>query len=177
MIDWKTAIAQMVLIKQAIYDLDTEHLWEYRLPKLAAREEELKAVEAHLDEPLDPEYRSFLSYAGGWPAFYQTVDLFGPADLLDGRLFCHAMESLATIDELVLTSSHLRRKDLLPIAASLEDLDLFVITKRTCPSPGQVIWFAGGEIDRFPSFSDYYIAMLDYNRLEVQQLCAGKSTE
>jgi len=170
MIDWKSRIAQMVYIKQTIFELDAEHLWEYRLPRVASTEAELLAVEASLGEQLNPEYRSFLGYAGGWPAFYQTVDLFGPFDVADSTIFSQAMEMLASIENVVLDGSQLRREDLIPIAATSLDLDLFVITRRSSPSPGQVIWFAGGEVDRFPSFGEYFLAMMEYNRREIERL-------
>jgi len=38
-----------------------------------------------------------------------------------------------------------------------------------------MVWLAGHEIDRFPSFDEYFWAMADYNRLEVQHLRAAAS--
>jgi hypothetical protein len=175
MTDWKDLIAQMVLIKQAIFALDVEHVWEYHLPRSAATEDELRAAEAHLGESLDPDYRRFLTYAGGWPAFYHTVDLFGPLDLMDGPLFRHAVKMLAVLDDVVFREAQLRRSDIMPIAATPVDLDVFVMTRSSSSLPGQVVWFAGGEIERFPSFSAYFLAMMEYNRRAVQRLRDGTS--
>jgi hypothetical protein len=116
------------------------------------------------------EYRTFLLHANGWPAFYQTVDLLGADDLTGGKRFEHAAEMLGYVEEGVLADAGLRRNDLLPIAASPVDLDLFVITRPSSARPGVVIWLAGTEVDLFPSFSEYFLAMIDYNRLEVQEL-------
>jgi hypothetical protein len=44
------------------------------------------------------------------------------------------------------------------------------MTRRSASQPGMVGWLAGSEIDRFPSFDEYFIATVDYNRLEVQHL-------
>jgi len=173
---WKQRIVQLVYIKQTISDLDSKGIWQYRLPGLAADEEKLQAVERLLGEPLDPQYREFLSYAGGWPAFYQTVDLFGPDDLLGGDRSRHANEMLSYLEDTVLEAAVVRREDLLPIAASPVDLDLFVMTRRSSQTPGVAIWFAGYEVDRFPSFEEYFLAMMDYNRAEVEALRKARAT-
>jgi hypothetical protein len=169
-VNWKERIVELVIIKQTINELDTEGLWEYRLPRVAATPAQLEAVEAALGEPLDPGYRDFLEHAGGWPAFWQTVDLFGPEDLLGGERFRHATEMLTYVEVDVLTAGGLSRTDLLPIAASPVDLDLFLMMRRSSPSPGVVVWVAGSEVDRFPTFEDFFLAMVDYNRLELEHL-------
>jgi hypothetical protein len=33
-----------------------------------------------------------------------------------------------------------------------------------------VIWFDGNEVDWFPSFDECFLAMMDYNREEIQAL-------
>jgi SMI1-KNR4 cell-wall len=170
MTDWKQRIVELVLVKQKLAELDTKGLWQYRLPSVAATEGKLKSVEARLGEALDPAYRTFLLHADGWSSFYQTVDLFGSDDLMGNDRHHHATEMLSYVEEGVLTLGGLRREDLLPIAASPVDLDLFVMTRRSASHPGMVIWLAGSEIDRFPSFDEYFLAMVDYNRLEVQHL-------
>lgn len=168
--DWKQRIVELVLVKQKLAELDTKGLWQYRLPAVAATETKLKSVEAYLGEALDPAYRAFLLHADGWPAFYQTVDLFGSEDLMGNDRQHHATEMLSHVEESVLTFGGLRREELLPIAASPVDLDLFVMTSRLAAQPGMVVWLAGSEIDRFPSYDEYFLAMVDYNRLEVQRL-------
>jgi hypothetical protein len=116
--DWRPAIVRMVEIKQAIYEADTDGLWEYHLPKVAATEDEIAAVEARLGIRLDPQYREFLRYANGWPSFYQSVDLFGTEDLAGGPMMDHVNEMLDVIEpEPVLEQAGLRaaiRRDLKP---------------------------------------------------------------
>ena len=170
MTDWKSRIVQLVLVKEGIAEVDTKGLWEHHLPAVAATESRLRAVEARLAEPLDPSYRAFLLHADGWPAFYQTVNLFGSDDLIGRRHGLRAAEVLSYVDEAVLIQGDLRREELLPIAVSDIDLDLFVMTRRSSSQPGMVVWLAGSEIDRFPGFDEYFLAMVDFNRLEAQHL-------
>ena len=171
---WPERIAVMALVKQKLHDVDVKKRWEYRLPAIKATEEQLVAVEARLGEALDPSYRAFLAHAGGWPAFLQTIDLFGHADLLGGSRTERGAKLLLQLDEDVLRASGFRREQLLPIAATLEDVDVFVMTRRSAPKPGMVIWFAREEIDRFPSFDEYFLAMIDYNRSEIDAIVSGK---
>lgn len=170
MTGWKERTVELVLVKQQLVELDTQGLWQHHLPTVAASEAKLKAVEAHLGEPLDPAYRAFLLHADGWSAFYQSVDLFGSEDLMGSERFHHAVEMLSFVEDSVLATSNLQRGDLLPNAASAVDLDVFTMTTQRSTQPGSVIWLAGSEIDRFPSFDEYFSAMVDYNRLEVQNL-------
>lgn len=172
--DWNDRIGVMALVKQRLAEVDTERLWEYHPPRAAASEERLQEVEAHLGEALDPSHRAFLRHADGWPAFYQTVDLFGSEDLLGGERFQHAEEMLGYLEE-EQSAARGGRSALLPIAASPVDLDLFVMTRRSSSGPGTVIWLAGSEIDRYPSFDQYFLAMIDYNRNEIQNLQAPAS--
>ena len=163
----------MALIKHAISEADDEGLWEYRVPHVGAAESQLRAVEKHLGEPLDPTYRQFLECAGGWPAFLQTVDLFGPEELLGNERFRHAQDMVGYLEDVVLEKARVRQEDLLPIAASPVDRHLFVMTRRSAPQPGVVIWLDGDEVDRFPSFDEFFLAMMDYNRAEIQALRGG----
>jgi len=170
MADWKKRIVELVFVKQKLAELDVEGLWQHRLPGIAATEAKLRGVETHLSEPLNPAYREFLLHADGWQAFYQSVDLFGSRDLMGSDRFRHAMEMLSYVENDVLVAGELQRDELLPIAASSVDLDLFVMTKRSAAQSGLVVWLAGSEIDRFPNFGEYFLAMIDYNRLEIQHL-------
>lgn len=83
--DWRQRIVELVLVKQRLHEVDTQGLWEWRLPSVAATEEQLLAAEARLNEAIDSEYRVFLTYASGWAAFFQAVDLLGADDLGQGH--------------------------------------------------------------------------------------------
>lgn len=174
---WRERIVELVLVKQELSEVDVQRLWEYKLPGLAATASELAKVEAVIGEKLDPQYRAFLSYAGGWPAFFQTVDLFGPADLVGGSRMASAKRGLANIEPTVLEASGFARGEVLPIAASAVDLDLFVMGRRGTPLQGTVVWLAGYEVDRFPTFTEFFDTMVDYNRAEIGHAREASSKE
>lgn len=173
--NWKSLIAEMVYIRQAMADADSKGLWEYALPAVAASTSQVRAVEQQLGYPLDESYRQFLLHANGWPSIYQAVDLFGTDELVGGPQGLHADEAISHLDTSVLEQSGVSRESVLPIAVSRHDLDVFVLSTPTSSRPGEVIWFAGSEIDRFRNFHEYFLAMEDYNRMEVQALKASSS--
>jgi len=166
---WQQRVVELVLVKQRLHEVDVNGLWAYNLPCLASSQTELDQVERHIGEPLDRSYREFLMTAGGWNAFWQSVDLFGPKDLLGGTRLQHAIDALVPLDTLLVDLS-LAPRDLLPIGCSRVDLDLFVMTRRTTKTPGAVLWLADTVIDRYPDFDEFFAAMVDYNRLEIREL-------
>ncbi len=168
--DWRQRIVELVFVKQRIQELDRDSLWEHRLPRIAATEEQILECESHIGERLPDSYRSFLKFAGGWPAFYQAVDLFGPDDLYGGPRYLRAEKMLEDIAQDALTASGVSRRDLIPIAATPVDLDIFVLTRRATETPGVVLWFASREIDRFSDFTQFFTAMIDCNREEIVDL-------
>lgn len=170
--DWRPEIVRLIALKQAISDADDHGLWEHRLPKAAATADDLVALETHLGVALDPGYREFLTFANGWPSFMQSVDLFGVDELRGGRQLNLAYEQIAAIEEPVLSEAGLKRDSVLPIAATSVDLDLFVMPVADGLQAPPVIWLAGEEIDRFPSFEAFVLAMLEYNVRELARLTA-----
>lgn len=171
--DFGPVIGGIWKIKQEMMELDTKKIWPYHLPEIAASDEHILQAERHLGHSIDPRYKALLKCANGWPAFYQTVDPFGTGDLLGGVRKDNAEFVLSFLDDELLKKSGLRRQELLPIAATQLDRDLFVITRPNSSSPGMVVWFAGEEVDRFPTFDDYFLAMLEYNRRELDRLSKG----
>ena len=170
--DWKDKIAVMFLVQEERQRVDKKGIWSYYYPELAATEEQLIATEAHLGHCIDKGYRDFLACANGWKCFSQTVNLFGTDDLIGSDLMNYALEMLDVMDDAfpLSESSGFAKEDLLPIAATLEDRDLHVMTRPTSRQPGVVIWLAGQEIERFPNFEEYFLAMADYNRLSIDWL-------
>ena len=167
--DWKDKIVAMGLVKQELQQVDKLKFWPHHLPETEATEEQLAATEAHLGHSIDKDYRDFLLCANGWKAFTQSVNLFGTEDLMGSGLMEHASEMLKVLDDAfpLSESSGFSRAELLPIAATLEERDLHVMTRPTSQYPGIVIWLSGQEIERYPNFREYFLAMVDYNRLEI----------
>jgi len=167
--DWKQEIAKLWLVKQAMMEFDSKRMYPYHLPEVAASERDLAEVEERLGFALDSRYRLFLQYANGWHGFLQKTDLFGTSDLIQGTRHQTGEFILSFLDDRALRASHVRRSELLPIAASTADRDLCVMMRPESSAPGAILWFGGEEIDRFPTFDDYFLAMVDYNRLELQR--------
>lgn len=53
---------------------------------------------------------------------------------------------------------------------SSDDIDPMAITRPHTGKPGHVIWLAGGVIDTFPGFDEWFVAMIDYNRRDYRYL-------
>lgn len=162
-------------VKQQIKNVDLRGLWPFHSPQPAAAEEQLRQVELQLGEPLDPLYRAFLSNANGWTGFFQRVDLFGSSDLCGGPRKLRALGLLKSIEDFGDLTGH-SESDVSPIAVSQDDIDLFVLTKTQSEKNGEVLWLAGGLIDTFLNFDEYFLAMVDYNRREVQRFEGKLST-
>lgn len=169
--DWKREIVRLALVHQQIRDLDIKHVWNHALPNVAASEGELLEVERALGCPLDPKFRAFLSYANGWDCFYQHVDLFGTKDLIGGPRANEARRSLEILEaEGVFRGIGLSRRELLPIAVSRSDIDMFLLVLPAGRGAGGIIWCAGDVVEQFDDFERFFLAMIDYNRAEIAYL-------
>ena len=168
--DWQKEIGVMIYVKDAISKLDVDRVFKHHLPKVAASEDRIRAAETALGYALDERYVAFLRWANGWPGFFHHADLFGTEELCGSVQMESAKELISATASEVFESSGVRTDELLPIAVSSADLDLFVLMKPNSAKPGMVIWFAGGEVQRFPNFDEFFLAMVDYNRLDYQSL-------
>lgn len=165
--NWPQEIAKLVFVKQALKEADTKCLWPYYLPSVAATMPRLIEVESYLGYPLDKLYAAFLLHADGWNGFYQTVDLFSTADLIGSEKMKLAMESLQATSDAAFVQAGISREDMLPIAATTSDRDLFLLAKPDSSIAGTIIWLAGEEVERFKNFDEFFLAMVDYNREEL----------
>ncbi len=161
--DWKIEISKMVYIKQVIADLDHNKLWPHHFPEVAATEDNIIELEQKIGTSVGSRFSNFLLHANGWQGLYQSVDLLGTSELIGGEKMDFALSMLRTTATENLGVS---AQDLLPIGLALNDMDLFCLDLRS----GEVIWFAGSEIERFPHFEEFFMAMLDYNREEIEDL-------
>lgn len=174
--DWRLDIVTAVAVQQACMRVDVDELWEYSLPELRASEQEIADAEKRLGFRLPEQYRSFLQYANGWQYFYQDVNIFGTGELLAGELHDEAEELLEVAKE-VLPPLEYDLDCFFPIAASMTQIDLFVIGKVGSPWEGQVIWIAGDIIDEYESFLEYFRSMVAYNKLEAEELAKEHGIE
>jgi len=176
-VEWKKRIAIAAMVRQRINELDHSRLWPFHLPELAAKDDTLREVETKLGYALNRGYRDFLGCANGWQCFYQRVDLFGTGDLLGSTRMTNALSLLDWIEPDVLHSAGVSQDSLLPIAASFDDFTLFCISKPGSPSEGEVLWFSGKLVERFANFEIFFLAMIDYNRIEVNTLTNGDKND
>ena len=166
--EWKNRIAIAYMVKQKINEVDADNLWSFQYPELAASEVELTEAESAINHRLSPEFRQFLACANGWNQFFQRVDLFGTHDLRGSSRMQRALE---IVQWLIEDGSWEGTSDeLLPIAVSNDDNTLFCLTTAANSQKGRVLWFSGKLIESFANFTEFFLAMCDYNRLEVQNL-------
>jgi len=170
--DWKRELVIAHLVKNKISEVDVDGLWENTLPEVAVSAEQLTSLEKVLGYHLDPQHRQFLLHANGWRAFMQHVDVFGIDDFKGGGRAARAIELIDSLEPLDSLCGYGKR-DLVPVAVSSDDIDVFAMTRPHTAVPGQVFWFAGALIETFPCFEEWFLAMVDYNRKEYQRLVAA----
>lgn len=166
-INWQKEIVNMARVKEELYKVDKQQLWSWHLPEIAATEMQINEIESCLGYTLDSQYKLFLMYADGWQSFYHDVDLFGTRDLLDSKKSGKAKELLEVVIESC-PDEKIIIEEILPIAVSQNDIDIFVINNENSSSPGIVSWFAGYRIDTFANFGEYFVSMIEYNKLTIQ---------
>jgi hypothetical protein len=176
---WAERIVNLSLIQQHIRDLDTEGRYRYHLPRIPASEGEIAAVEGRVGHRLDAQYKEFLKHGNGWPGVLQWTDLFGTQDLMNPKLMGSARAELEALEGRgELKGLGLVAGELLPIGLTSPNFDppprgvrdVFAIGKPSSAKAGHVFWLAGELVDQFPDFSEFFLAMLDYNREVFQDL-------
>ena len=173
--DWKKHIGIAFLVKKEVASVDEQGLWPFHLPEVAASIEDICEVESKTGQQLDSQYREFLTYANGWKAFFQSIDLFGTEDLNGTPLHrraCELIDSLEPLDALI----GIDREHCFPIAVSSDSVDVVFIATAGSGDPGAVYWFAGQLIDRFVNFDEFFLAMVYYNRAEFEALRDARET-
>ncbi len=62
-------------------------------------------------------------------------------------------------------------EELLPIAASLEQADVFVMLIEEGAVGPRVLWLAEGElIDTFDSFGQFFVSMIEYTKRRIDKM-------
>jgi hypothetical protein len=168
--DWPSEIVTAVTVRQYLDAVDD--LYEYPLPEVAADERQVAAAERTVG-PLDPGYRAFLTYANGWRSFLQKIDLFGTEQLLGATPAKAAQEALAALDDDVSAQIGFDLSEAHTIGASEAQTDLWLIGRPGTRRAGEVLWFWGSDFEDYPSFDEFFLAMVDYNRLELQRATGG----
>ena len=166
---WPDLIGWFVLIKEEIAEREPSGPYTYVPPRLGASAELLADVERQLGVPLDPQHREFLGYADGWPEFSISVQLLGTADLL-GDARETARERLELLRSPQDTDWELSQ--VLPVGLAMDDRDVVVVGQQGTPLAGQVLWFTGTDVERFPDFRSWYLTQLEWYQTVLERLRA-----
>jgi hypothetical protein len=170
--DWKTSIVRMAYWKQLLNEHDKLGAFPWHLPKVAANEARIAEAEARLERPFPAAYREFLGLADGWKGFIVSTDLFGTDDFLDGR--ASEVRNRADVQEYI-SSLGVAEETVIPIGASGSDMDVFILVSENYPThAGEVLWFAGSEVERYTDFREFFEAMVNYNAELAQRVAVGR---
>mgnify|MGYP002659870738 CR=1 FL=1 len=165
MFEFEKKINELKEIKAEMRKKDIKNIWEYYEPNPPASESEIARVR-NKGLMLDEEIIEFWKNNNGWNCFYQMVDLFGTTDMFSERM--NYANTILKIE--IENQNEFNGGQLLPIAISRDDMDIFTYVKDgNCR--GKVIWYAGGEIERFDSFIDFFSCMIEYCRADLYDLC------
>ena len=168
---WPDYIGWGWMIIQARMEADWKGLWDYALPHVHATEETVARTEAQLGFRLPESYRGFLLAADGWPYFFQDMSIFSTSDLLGGDLH-KAGQIPLELEECVeaMAADGVIAADHFPVAASLESIDVALMGKPGTPVEGTVSWVRGEVMQRYDDFLDYYLSMMELNKLDTADL-------
>ena len=168
---WPDYIGWGWMIVQARMEADWKGLWDYALPHVHATEETVASTEAQLGFRLPESYRGFLLASNGWPYFYLDMTAFSTSDLLGGELH-KAGQIPLELEECVeaMAADGVIAADHFPVAASLESIDVALMGKPGTPAEGTVSWVRGEVIERYDDFLDYYLSMMELNKLDIARL-------
>ena len=157
--DVRVLIGRIAQLKQDVQQAPGGDLWEHGLPELAADAPRLAAAEAALGIHLDAQHRDLLAAADGWPHLFQHIDLFSTTDLSGGPRMAMAREMLQAMGLEPLREAGIG-VDVLPIAATSEDCDLFVMPVEAGQAQPEVFWFAGTLVERFVDVEDMLLSFI-----------------
>ncbi|WP_312319862.1 SMI1/KNR4 family protein [Stenotrophomonas sp.] len=167
--DWKRELVIAHFVKNEIERVDLKCLWENTLPEVPASEADVREVEHKLGHALDGQFRNFLLYANGWRAFKNGVDLFSTSDLLGGVRAERARDILRYTESLKDICGY-EESEVMPVAVSSDDIDIMLMSRPGAADPGKVMWIAGGLIQESVGFDEWFLAMVDYLRLDYEFL-------
>lgn len=173
MTDWAVKISELASVKERIAQLDVDGVFPHALPALAAIPERIDAFEERSGVTLDPGHRSFLLFADGWRAFFETQDLLS-LDQLSGGVHRDAFTAWMDSAPPQARAEGYSALTVLPIAVDLE-MPLFaampIVDGRVA---AQVLSLdPSGIIDDFDSFEAYFDSTITYSRRNLADFESG----
>lgn len=161
-------INELMTLKDNMKKIDINNVFEYYSPNPPADNKKIEMFKKHniFD---DSEILSFYQKCNGWKCFYQMVDLFGTEDYFTDKI----TYADVILKEVLKYQDEFTDQQVVPIAISQDDMDIFVLVKEG-KCKGNIIWFAGGEIERFSSFKDFFAKMTEYCKSDFSDLKSKK---
>ena len=168
---WPDYIGWGWMIVQARMEADWTGLWDYAMPNPKASEETVARAEARLGFRLPESYRGFLLAADGWPCFFQDMTIFSTSDLLGGELH-KAGQIQLELEECVeaMAAGGVIAADHFTVVASRESIEIALMGKPGTPAEGTVSWVRGEVMQRYDDFLDYYLSMMELNKLDTADI-------
>lgn len=175
-VDWKVLLGQLLIAKQQVHENDRDGIESTTLPREKATEADIAAFEARVDGHIDAHYRNFLLHANGWPNVLYDIGLFGLPEFDGAGNWPDANEQLGIYhDEGVLADSGLEADQIVPIAAGEGTIALIVIARPDTKNAGTVVWFDGGEVDRWSNFTEFFLSLIANEQAQAEKLVADNS--
>ena len=168
---WPNYIGWGAMINQARMEADWKGLWDYAIPHLHATEETVARAEAQLGFRLPESYRGFLLASNGWPYFFQDMTIFSTSELLGGDLH-KAGQTQLELEECVeaMAAGGVIAADHFTVVASRESIEIALLGRPGTPAEGTVSWVRGEVMQRYDDFLDYYLSMMELNKLDTADL-------
>ncbi|OLO46757.1 SMI1/KNR4 family protein [Actinomyces oris] len=168
---WPNYIGWGWMIVQARMEADWTGLWDYAMPNPKASEETVARTEAQLGFRLPESYRGFLLAADGWPCFFQDMTIFSTSDLLGGELHKAGQIQLELVECVeAMAAGGVIAADHFTVVASRESIEIALMGKPGTPAEGTVSWVRGEVMQRYDDFLDYYLSMMELNKLDTADL-------
>ena len=174
--DYLNWIQKMVTVRDEMRSLDSEKLYRYYPPNKGCSAEDIFQVENRLKITMDSQYAKFLKCADGWREFFASISLMGTRELISGPDMEMAKELLKIVHPLN-PQLGFAEDELLPIAVDEVGACFFVITPPINGENGEVIWFAGQEVERYDSFDRFLSAILQYNIDDLEESFKGQESK
>ena len=168
---WPDYIGWGWMVVQQRMEADWKGIWNYALPHVHATEETVTSTEAQLGFRLPESYRGFFLASSGWPYFYQNMTIFSTSDLLGGDLH-KAGQTQLELEECVeaMAAGGVIAADHFPVVAAREQIDVALMGRPGTPAEGTVSWVRGEVIERYDDFLDYYLSMMELNKLDTADI-------
>jgi hypothetical protein len=162
---WENYVLEINKILKELKNYDIHETYTYYPHNKGATEIDIKNIENSIGYKLDNDYKEFLKVANGWKFYSQFVSLFSTDDLISESLLNVRSNELL---EGILEYIQYEKKDLLAISIDEMNIDLFVIVVSGVDK-GNVIWYAGYEVERYCSFEEYIIDVIRLLKLSLER--------